>query len=213
MQHSIQSEGFGVRLRPVRLADAEFIVWLRHLDHAKGRVGDSAADAVAQRAWLNAYFERPGDYYFIVETLGGIAVGAYGLYDLSGRSAESGRWIIRPGVPAAIPSAMVAFDVAFGVLGLSELRAKTVTTNQAVLSLNRKFGFRQTRIEAASQSIGGRLVDQAHFLLEGKDWPAVRERLAPLARLAETQVREWEKEQRPPGSWEAPTISKRASGP
>jgi RimJ/RimL family protein N-acetyltransferase len=197
MRHTIQSEGLGVRLRPVRLSDAEFIVWLRHLDHAKGRVGDSAADAASQRAWLNDYFERPGDYYFIVETFGGIAVGAYGIYDVSGRSAESGRWIIRLGVPAAIPNAIVAFDLAFGRLGLSELRAKTVSTNQSVLSLNRKFGFRQTGVEAASQFIGGRLVDQVHFLLEAKDWPAVRERLLPLARLAETQVREWEWEQRP----------------
>ena len=71
MQHTLQAEGFGVRLRPVRMDDAAFIVWLRNLDHVKGRVGDSAADAASQEAWLKAYFDRPGDYYFIIETPAG----------------------------------------------------------------------------------------------------------------------------------------------
>src|SRR5512135_2682798 len=101
MRHTIQIEGFGVRLRPVRIEDAGFIVWLRNLDHAKGKVGDSAMNAAAQKVWLEAYFDRQGDYYFIIETLGRIAVGAYGLYNVVGASAESGRWIVRPDVPAA----------------------------------------------------------------------------------------------------------------
>src|SRR3981189_2843718 len=104
MQHKIQAEGFGVRLRPVRENDAEFIVWLRTLDHARGRVGDSATDPVSQRAWLAEYFKRPGDYYFIIETSGGIAVGAYGIYNVTGKSAESGRWVLRPDGPAGIPA-------------------------------------------------------------------------------------------------------------
>jgi len=83
-------------------------------------------------------------------------------------------------------------EIAFGKLNLSELRVKTVSTNQPVLSLNRKLGFRQTRIERSAQIIGGTPVDLVHFLLEKKDWPAVRDRLLPLARLAEKQVLEWE---------------------
>ncbi len=196
MRHTLTSAGFGVRLRPVKIEDAPFIVWLRGLDHVKGRVGDSAVDVAAQEAWLNAYFDRQGDYYFIIETCGGIPVGAYGLYDVANASAESGRWIIRPDVPAAIPSVILAFEVAFGALGLSELRAKTVSTNQSVLSLNRKFGFRQTRVEPAAQMIGGKPVDLVNFVLEARVWPKIREQLLPLARLAETQVLQWEQAQR-----------------
>ena len=197
MRHTLQAEGFGVRLRPVRMEDAPFIVWLRNLEHVKGRVGDSAMDTAAQECWLKAYFDREGDYYFIIETLGGIAVGAYGIYDLVGPSAESGRWIIRPEVPAAIPSAIQAFEIAFERLGLRELRVKTVATNRTVLSLNRKFGFRQTRVEPGAQVIGGQAVDLVHFVLEAKDWPKIRETLVPLARLAEKQVQEWEQTQTP----------------
>jgi RimJ/RimL family protein N-acetyltransferase len=197
MNHTVQAEGFGIRLRPVALEDSAFIVWLRNLEHARGRVGDSAADTPAQEAWLKEYFQRRGDYYFILETLGRISVGAYSIYNLVGSSAESGRWVIRPDVPAAIPCAIVAFDeIAFSNLNLTELRVKTVSTNQPVLSLNRKLGFHQTRVERSAQIIGGAPVDLVHFLLEKKDWPPVRDRLLPLARLAEKQVREWETAQK-----------------
>jgi RimJ/RimL family protein N-acetyltransferase len=191
VQHTIHAEGFGVRLRPVRMDDAAFIVWLRNLDHAKGRVGDSALTEVSQQAWLVTYFDRPGDYYFIIETLDRLPVGAYGIYDVRGDSAESGRWVIRPDAPAAIPSAMVAFDIAFGTLGLSELRVRTVSTNRNVLSLNRKFGFQQVLVEPGAQIIGGESVDMVHFLLPATDWPKVRERLLPLANLAEKQTLQW----------------------
>jgi RimJ/RimL family protein N-acetyltransferase len=183
-----------VRLRPVRIEDAPFIVWLRNLDHARGRIGDTV-DEVGQRAWLEKYFVREGDYYFIIETLGGIAVGAYGIYGVRGKSGESGRWVINPDVPAAIPSAMLAFRTAFETLGLDELRVSTVSTNQMVLSLNKKFGFRQTGITPQAQVINGQPVDLVHFLLDAKDWPQVREKLASLARLAEAQVCEWEQTQ------------------
>ena len=176
--------------------DAPFIVWLRNLDHAKGRVGDSATSIASQEAWLKAYFDRLGDYYFVVETAGGIAVGAYGIYDLKGSSAESGRWVIRPDVPAAIPGAVLAFDMAFHKLCLTELRVTTVSTNRPVLSLNRKFGFRQTGIAKNAQVIGGQAVDLVHFLLDRTDWPNVRAGILPLANVAEKQVREWEADQR-----------------
>jgi RimJ/RimL family protein N-acetyltransferase len=165
MRHTVHAEGFGVRLRPVRLEDAAFIVWLRNLDHARGKVGDSATEVSAQQEWLNKYFDRNGDYYFIIETLEGVPVGAYGIYDVAQGSAESGRWVIRPDVPAAIPSAMLAFDIAFGSLELKFLRVSTVSTNLNVLSLNRKFGFVQTHVDRGAQIIGGKPVELVLFFL------------------------------------------------
>lgn len=196
MQHSFTAEGFGVRLRPVKREDAAFIVWLRNLEHVKGKVGDSATDTAHQVAWLEQYFLRPGDYYFIIETTAGLPVGAYGIYDQTGDSAESGRWIIRPDVPAAIPSAILAFAIAFDQLRLRELRVKTVATNQHVLSLNKKFGFRQTHTEPAALRIAGQPVDLINFLLDGRDWPKIRTKLLPLAQLAEKQILEWEQTQK-----------------
>jgi RimJ/RimL family protein N-acetyltransferase len=195
MQHNIHLEGFGVRLRPVRVEDAAFIIWLRNLDHAKGRVGDSAVDLAPQQAWLRDYFDRQGDYYFIVETPAGIPVGTYGIYGVDGTAAESGRYIIHPEVPAAVPTAILAFDHGFDRMGLTQLRGSAVSTNQRIMSLSRKFGFHQTHIEPAARAIGGQPVDLVHFVLDVQDWRRNREKLLPLARLAERQVREWEEAQ------------------
>ena len=195
MWHSLLAEGFGIRLRPVRMDDAAFIVWLRNLDHVLGRVGDSVSDLAGQQAWLHAYFVREGDYYFIVETFAGIPVGTQGVYDVIGTSAEHGRFIMRPGVPAALPCLMNSFELAFGPMGLTELRATVVSTNQAVLSLHQKLGFRQIKIEPGGRVIGGKPVDMVHFVLLPDDWTKARERFLPLARLAEKEVFQWEQTQ------------------
>lgn len=197
MRHNLEAEGFGVRLRPVTMDDAGFIVWVRNLAHTRGRLGDSAATEPAQRTWLESYFLREGDYYFIIESSAGRPVGAYGIYDQTGDSAESGRWVIRPDVPAAIPSAIHAFDLAFGVLKLRELRTKTVSTNHQVLSLNRKFGFRQTGVETNSQLIDGKMVDQIHYVLDAATWPGLRPKLVSLAQFAAKQIAEWDATQPP----------------
>jgi len=201
MEHALQAEDFGVRLRPVRMEDAPFIVWLRNLDYVKGTVGDSAPDAASQEAWLTAYFKREGDYYFIVETPGGIPLGTFGIYNITGACAEPGRWIMRREAPAAVPSVMVGFNLAFEKLGLSELRGTTVASNQPVLSLNRKFGYRLVGVKPAAQVIGGKAVDLARFVLTAEDWSKSRKRLEPLARLAATQIQEWEREKPPGKSW------------
>jgi len=189
------AEGFGVRLRPVRIEDAAFIVWLRNLDYVKGRIGDSASDVPSQQAWLEAYFQREGDYYFIIETLRGIPVGTHSLYDISAGSAELGRWVIRPGVQAAVPSHMVAFSLAFDRLGLKALRNATVSSNAPVLAISRKFGFEKTRFEPGGRIIGGKPVDMVHFILTAANWSRTREHLVPTAQVAERLVREWEEAQ------------------
>jgi len=195
MRHSLHAENFGMRLRPVQMNDAAFIVWLRNQDYVKGRVGDSATDVAAQEVWLKKYFEREGDYYFIAETPGGIPVGTHGLYDKSGISAEWGRFVMRPEVPAALPASIISFDLAFGPLGLKEVRATSVASNRTLHSYIRKLGFRQTRVETAGRIIGGNPVNMLHFILMPEDWFNCRERVLPLARLAEAQVLDWEQQQ------------------
>jgi len=195
MNHSLKAEGFGVRIRPVRLNDAKFIVWLRNLDYVRGRVGDSAVDVASQEAWLKKYFDREGDYYFIVETLGGIPLGTHGIYDVQGTSAEKGRHIIRPEVMAGVPAALLVTDLAFNELGLSELRSNSVSTNLPVHSLHRKSGFKEVGILRSAQIIDGQSVDLVHFLLTPADWLKARQRLLPLAQFAEKHIREWEQQQ------------------
>jgi RimJ/RimL family protein N-acetyltransferase len=189
------TEGFGVRLRPVRLEDAAFIVWLRNLEHVKGKLGDSATDVARQQAWLKDYFEREGDCYFIVETPGGIAVGTHGLYEPSNGSAEAGRLVVRPDVPAAVPTSLITFDLAFGEMGLVELRGTSISTNTKVHSYVAKFGFRTVRVEPAAKLVAGQPVDIVHFAMTAAEWQKNRPNVLPIARYAEAQIRAWEQKQ------------------
>ena len=195
MRHDIHLEGFNLRLRPVRIEDAAFIVWLRNLDYVKGNVGDSAKDVAGQEAWLRAYFEREGDYYFIAESLSGIPLGTHGIYNVKGTSAEKGRHIMRPEVMAGVPTGILSTEMAFGSMGLRELRVRMVATNVTVQSLHRKSGFKQVGIISAAQIIAGKPVDMIEFLITAEDWFKVREGQLPLARVAGAQVLEWEKTQ------------------
>lgn len=175
------------------MSDAEFLVWLRNSEHARGKVGDSAMDVPEEEKWLTAYFKRDGDYYFITETACGIPVGAFGIYDVTGTSAEIGRWIIRPGVPAGVPAIIPGVDIAFEQLGLSELRTKVVSTNRRVIRLDQQIGFRQTHVEPAAQIIGGKPVDLIHMTMTSEDWSVARKKLMPVALMTEVQIRAWEK--------------------
>ena len=194
MIHSIISEGFGIRHRPVRMEDAPFLLWLRNQDHAKGKVGDSAQDVASQEAWLQEYFQRDGDYYFLIETACGVPVGAWGIYDITGASAEIGRWIMRPKTPAAIPAILPGLEIAFGRFGLRTLRTKVVSTNRRVILLDRQIGFTQTHSERAAQIIGGKPVDMVHMQMQAEDWPQTRKTLTPMARMLAVQVRKWEQD-------------------
>jgi RimJ/RimL family protein N-acetyltransferase len=196
MRHSIQAEGFGVRLRPVTVEDAAFIVWLRNLEHVKGKIGDSATNVAAQQAWLQSYFERADDYYFVIETAGGIPVGTHSLYNIAEGRAELGRWVIRPGVQAAVPSHMVAFEIAFNRLGLRALRNATVASNLPVLSISRRFGFEAIGLERGGRRIGGKLVDMMCFVLTAEKWAVTRPGLVAKAQLAGRLVLEWEQARR-----------------
>jgi RimJ/RimL family protein N-acetyltransferase len=195
MKHDFIIQGFGIRLRPVYLGDAAFIVSLRNSDHAVGRVGDTSISVEAQEAWLSACFERPGDFYFIIETMGGTPVGTYSIYGVTGTSAEMGRWVVLPNVPAAVPSAIILIDFAFGRLGLTELRGTVVGSNFSVQSFNRKIGCHVVSTEKGGRLIGGVPVDIVHTRQYAREWPEYRQRLLPLAALAEKAVIEWDRKQ------------------
>ena len=196
MQHSLQAEDFGIRVRPVRMEDASFIVWLRNLDYAKGRIGDSAADIASQEAWLRAYFQREGDYYFVAETAGGIPFGTHSVYNVKGDIAEKGRHVMRPEVLAGVPAGMLVTDLAFGKLGLRALRSSCVSTNRPVRSLHLKTGFKWLRKIRAAQMIDGKPVDLVEFIITVEDWRRIHDSLLPLARQAGAHALEWEKTQR-----------------
>jgi len=197
MHHTLSNEGYGVRIRPVRMEDATFIVWLRNQDHAKGKLGDSATDVAGQENWLASYFERGGDYYFIAETQNDcIPVGTTSIYDQVGGVAETGRFVVSAETPAAFPTSILTYDLAFERMQLQELRATSVATNRTLHSYVRKLGFRHTKSEKDARVIGGQSVDILHFVLKEVDWSIARAAVLSLAKYAEGEVLHWEESRR-----------------
>ncbi len=196
MRHNIHAEGFGIRFRPVQLQDAAFVVWLRSQEYAQGKIGDSATDVRGQELWFQNYFDRPDDYYFLIETAGGLPIGTHGFYDFENGTAETGRWVLRLGMPAAAASVLLALDVAFRQLGLAAVRARTVATNLQVLSIHRKIGFRQTGFQPKALVIQGRPVNMVLSVLTAADGAVACQRLLPPARRAEARIYEWERDQK-----------------
>ena len=183
MRHTLAVDGFGVRLRPVTVADAAYIVQLRRQPRVLGTVGDTSPDIEAQKQWIDRYLDRDGDLYFIIE-VGGRPVGTIGLYDITDGSADWGRWIIEEAVPAALPSAILIHDLAFGPLGLRELCGRVVPTNKRVISFHRRFGAENAGIQKDAVRIGGTSVDLVCFRMSSQNWPQVRKKLEPTAAVA-----------------------------
>lgn len=142
MKHRFMLEGYGYRLRPVRLSDAQFIIDVRLEDMQRNRfIHTISADVGQQEAWLQAYFERDGDYYFVIENrLTGLPEGLIAFYHADSGAAEWGRWVIKKGSLAAAESVYLLYRIAFEQAGLQELYCRTVTENTAVVSLHNSIG-------------------------------------------------------------------------
>lgn len=185
MRHEFSIAGPGVRLRPVTDGDAAFIVALRNNPELNGFLHRGGQTTEAQREWLAAYYMRPGDYYFVVERLeDGGAEGLIGLYDvnLQTRSAEWGRWILRPGSLAAVESAWLIYRLGFEQLELASVYCRTVAANQRVVSFHDSCGIAQRSTLNQHFTIDGVVHDAVEHRVTRAEWPELDTRLGQLAR-------------------------------
>ena len=159
MKHKISIEGFGYRLRPVKLSDAQFIIDARLEDAERNRfIHTISTDVSLQENWLNNYFEREGDYYFVVENrITGQPEGLIGVYDVQDGRAEWGRWVIKKDSLAAVESVDLAYRAAFERIGLEELYCRTVQDNVEVVSFHESIGERTRRIIENAFEINGEM--------------------------------------------------------
>lgn len=176
------------RLRPVTLEDAPFIVKLRSDPSRGGFLHEISPRIEDQIAWLEAYYARSGDYYFIVEDSSrGVAQGTIGLYDLAAdrSAAEWGRWILKRGSMAAVESAWMIYEAAFGTLGLASLSCRTIVDNAKVLSFHDNFGARRMAVLDGHFLVRGERRSAVEHRITAAEWPALRARhYATVAKLA-----------------------------
>lgn len=184
MRHELSLQGAAFRLRPVRDEDAGFIVGLRS-DPELGRWLNPTSPRVEdQLSWLARYYERPGDYYFVIERLStGAAEGLIGLYDVEGGEAEWGRWLLKPGSLAAVESAALVYRCAFELLKLEAVCCRTLAANARVVSFHDSCGIPERRLLPGHVELRGERVDAVEHRLTRAAWPAIDFRLTALAQL------------------------------
>lgn len=167
MRHNISVEGFAFRLRPICDTDAPFVVELRSNPQLNRYIHSNSSKIEDQLRWFSDYYEREGDFYFVVESLDGTPEGLISIYELdkSALCAEWGRWVMKPESLAAVESVFLMYRAAFERLGLKMVYSRTVADNSRVVSFH------------DSCDIPDRRVLSEHFELDGKKFDAIEHRV------------------------------------
>ena len=188
MRHNFHLTGHAFRLRPVDEQDAAFIVALRQ--NASRFLNTGPASAADQLAWLERYFERQGDFYFVVEAIRRkTREGLISLYDVDSRNgtAQWGRWVLNPGSTGAIESALLVYRFAFDELALGEVRCRTLADNFSVIAFHDSCGLQRTGAPVMIEFDGKQRPAIEHTLPRA-EWPHVMQRLDRLARRIASSI-------------------------
>jgi len=157
MRHSLTIDGPAFRLRPVCISDAVMIATLRGHPERGRYLHRAPPGADSQRVWLESYFERKDDYYFVIENrITGQSEGTVGIYNVGWsidgrndrlqRDAEWGRWVLRRGSLAAVESACLLYRLGFEMLDLDSIYCRTIIENASAVAFHDSFGMERKRL-------------------------------------------------------------------
>lgn len=185
MRHNLQLEGYAFRLRPIGDADARLVLDLRCDPQLSRFIHHTPPTLADQLAWLAAYYERPGDYYFVVERRrDGTPEGLIALYDVddTARAGEWGRWILKRGSLAAPESAWLIYRCAFEQLSLTRVYCRTVADNAAVVSFHDACGIPEKRRLTQHFDFAGHKLDAIEHEVDRQSWAMIAPNLEAPAR-------------------------------
>ncbi len=192
MRHDLAIQGKTCRLRPITDADAALVLELRGDPRLNRFLHTTSSNLEDQLSWFAEYYERPGDYYFVVERLaGGAPEGVISIYnvDPEARTGEWGRWVLRPSSLAAVESAWLIYRCAFELLGLEEAYCRTNAENESVVSFHDSCEIvRRTRLPDYF-SIDGRTLDAIEHRVDRADWRDLAPRLERMVALIAGRMR------------------------
>jgi RimJ/RimL family protein N-acetyltransferase len=184
MRNSIVIDGPAFRLRPIADSDISFVVNLRSNPGLNRFIHVAPLSRESQLSWQTRYYERPGDWYFVLERrCDSKPEGLISLYDFNPQllSAEWGRWILCPNSLAAIESAWLIYRCAFEQLHLREVYCRTVADNQSVVSFHDSCGIDKRTTLPNHFNINGRTLDAVEHRIDEAAWRKLGPRLEQLA--------------------------------
>lgn len=184
-------EGYAFRLRPITDNDAAFVVELRSNPELNRFLHDSSIRVEDQLAWLARYYEREGDYYFVIERRdSGVSEGLISIYDVDtvALSGYWGRWILSHSSLAAVESVWLIFCIGFELLKLNCVYSRTVAKNEKVVSFHDSCGITARQLLPLHFEIGGHRHDAIEHRVDLASWTGIKPRLGKLAQLTARRV-------------------------
>lgn len=192
MDPEFRIEGNLYGLRPVCKEDAQFILTLR-TDTALNRYLHSTSSSIKnQLQWIEDYFKRDNDFYFVVEELTHkTPQGLISLYDVDNDtcSGEWGRWLLLQGSLASVESALLIYRFGFEALKLEEIYCRTVSENRSVVSFHDSCGIPKRRVLPRHFVFDGEHKDAIEHCLSRSEWPVVEDKLQKLSIQIAKRVR------------------------
>lgn len=186
----IQSALYG--LRPVCKEDAPFILTLRTDAELNRYLHPTSPSIEDQLQWLENYFKRDNDFYFVIEELTQkTPQGLISLYDVDNgtRSGEWGRWLLLQDSLAAVESALLIYRFGFETLKLHEIYCRTVSENGSVVSFHDSCGIPRRRALPGHFFFDDEHKDAIEHRLSRSEWPVVEDKLQKLSMRIAKRVR------------------------
>jgi RimJ/RimL family protein N-acetyltransferase len=191
MLHNLSLEGPAFRLRPINDNDADLVIGLRSNPELNRYLHSGPCNLEDQNAWMDQYYKRAGDYYFVIERrINGMPEGLIALYEIDSETkiGEWGRWILKPGSLAAIESAFLIYCMAFERLGLNIIYCRTVGENIKVVSFHDSCGISGCRFLPQHFEINCHRYDAIEHSLDLAGWTIIKPRLEKLAYLTARRI-------------------------
>lgn len=180
MRHDFVLDGAVFRLRPVCDADAAFMLGLRNDAELQRYLHPGAKTVDEQIEWLAEYYDRNGDYCFVIERMVKNSMeGMIALYDIdeNNRSGYMGRWVIKKGSLAAIESAWLVYCFGFEILKLEFIYTRTVADNAAVVSFHDSCNIADRRVLPEYFHFCGRKYDAIEHRIYRADWASISQQM------------------------------------
>lgn len=177
--------GYGCRLRPVEISDAEFIVNLRNQPFAKGTIHATSTSVEKQEEWIKLWQEKEHDYYWIIEDTQMFSpIGTIGFYDVDLENMEGmpGRWVMLPQTTVNIMAPfLLMYGYIFDVLRFRRVIMDVVAANKKVRRFHSLYGAEYvmppSKYEGTEAEVGVPLV---WFEFRKEQWPTMFEYWKPI---------------------------------
>ena len=145
----LEKEVYGkyICLKAVSEEDAEFTAKLRADDNLNKHIHKVDTTIDGQKKYINAQRNKDNDYYFIIWSLSGEALGTIALYNIKSGSGELGRWVSYGNALQNLESIILIHDIAFDILKLKTVFTCTNITNDRVISFWNRFGSDEKYVE------------------------------------------------------------------